>query len=177
MKKMKSVYLILLTFILISLVSCQTKEVDQTIVIDQTEVDFEKEKKAILEVIDGESTAFWNKDFDTYASYWAHESHVRTMGWWQDGGVTTVNGWDERAKRTKSHMEKSPEPNSTANNVIRKNMNFRIFKDVAWLTFDQYGEDTGDQTMDMPGLSRETRILEKMDGEWKIVYVGWLLEG
>ena len=74
-------------------------------------------------------------------------------------------------------MEASPEPNSTANNVIRKNMNLRIFKDVAWLTFDQYGEDTGDETMDMPGLSRETRILEKENGEWKIAYVGWLLDG
>jgi hypothetical protein len=30
--------------------------------------------------------------------------------------------------------------------------------------------------MDMAGLSRETRIFEKHDGEWKIVYVGWLLE-
>jgi len=26
-------------------------------------------------------------------------------------------------------------------------------------------------------LSRETRILEKHDGKWKIAYVGWPLEG
>ena len=32
-------------------------------------------------------------------------------------------------------------------------------------------------TLEMPGLSRETRILEKHAGEWKIVYVCWLLEG
>ena len=31
--------------------------------------------------------------------------------------------------------------------------------------------------MDMPGLSHETRILEKHDGQRKIVYVGWLLAG
>ena len=45
------------------------------------------------------------------------------------------------------------------------------------MTFDQYGEDTGDELMDMPGLSRETRIFEKIDGEWKIAYTGWLLDG
>jgi hypothetical protein len=31
--------------------------------------------------------------------------------------------------------------------------------------------------MDMPGLSHETRILEKHNGLWKLVYVGWLLVG
>ncbi|MCB0037015.1 MAG: hypothetical protein KDE51_23455, partial [Anaerolineales bacterium] len=49
--------------------------------------------------------------------------------------------------------------------------------DMAWLTFDQYGEDTGDLIMDMPGLSRETRVLERQNNEWKIIYVNWLLEG
>jgi hypothetical protein len=29
----------------------------------------------------------------------------------------------------------------------------------------------------MPGLSHETRILEKHGEEWKIVYAGWLLVG
>jgi len=140
-------------------------------------VDYENEKAAILEVINEESAGFWDKDFERYANCWVKGPHIRTMGWWEDGGVTVVEGWEERAKRTKAHMEASPEPNPTATNVIRKNMNLRIFKDVAWLTFDQYGEDTGDETMDMPGLSRETRILEKVDGKWKIAYVGWLLEG
>jgi hypothetical protein len=44
------------------------------------------------------------------------------------------------------------------------------------MTFDQYGEDTGDSLMDMAGRSRETRIFEKVNGEWKIAYIGWLLE-
>jgi hypothetical protein len=56
-------------------------------------------------------------------------------------------------------------------------VNLRISGSMAWITFDQYGEDTGDLEMDMPGLSREARILEKQNGEWKIVYVNWLLEG
>lgn len=130
----------------------------------------------IMEVISGESKAFWDKDYEAFASYWVHSPYVRTMGWWKDGGVTVVKGWEERSARTKAHMEASPEPNPTANNVRRKNINLRIYKDVAWLTFDQYGEDTGDSLMDMAGLSRETRILEKHEGKWKIAYVGWLLE-
>jgi hypothetical protein len=97
------------------------------------------------------------------------------MGWWQAGGVTVVKGWEERGPRTKQHMEEFPEPNPQ--NVIRENINIRILQDAAWVTFDQYGKDNGEPVMDMPGLSRETRFLEKHNGQWKIVYVGWLLEG
>ena len=139
--------------------------------------DYEAEKLAILQVVENESKAFWNKDFDEYASYWAHEDYIRTHGWWESGGITIVEGWEERSKKTKAGMKNSPNANPTATNSRRENINLRIFNDVAWMTFDQYGEDTGDPTMDMPGLSRETRILEKHNGQWKIVYIGWLLEG
>lgn len=159
---------------LITTFSCQQK-------VNDTEtseaIDIEKEKAAIMKVIEGESAAFWNKDFDAWASYWVHEPYIRTMGWWEDGGVTVVEGWDARAERSRKNMETSPEANPTATRVRRENINIRIYQDVAWLTFDQYGEDTGDNLMDMPGLSRETRIMEKHNGEWKIAYVGWLLEG
>ena len=36
---------------------------------------------------------------------------------------------------------------------------------------------TGDPTYDIPGLSRETWIFEKINGTWKIVFTGWLLQG
>jgi len=138
-------------------------------------VDYAREWVQILQLIETESKAFWDKDYDKWAACWAHEPYNRTMGWWKDGGVTVVKGWEERGPRTKQHMEQFPEPNPQ--NVRRENINIRIFQDAAWVTFDQYGKDTGEPAMDMPGLSRETRFLEKHNGQWKIVYVGWLLEG
>jgi hypothetical protein len=77
----------------------------------------------------------------------------------------------------KAVMTENPEPNPTASHVRRENVNLRIDGNTAWVTFDQFGQDTGDVQMDMPGLSHETRILEKHEGWWKIVYVNWLLEG
>ena len=71
-------------------------------------------------MITEESAGFWDKDFGRYAACWVQGPHVRTMGWWADGGVTVVEGWADRAKRTKAHMEASPESNPTATNVIRK---------------------------------------------------------
>ncbi len=158
------------------LAACQTAT-DDVPAMPPAAIDYEAEEAAIMEVIAAESAAFWDKDYDAWAAHWVHAPYVRTMGWWQDGGVTVVQGWDERSTRTRDHMEASPEPNPTASQVRRENVNIRIYEDVAWLTFDQYGEDTGDALMDMPGRSRETRIMEKHDGQWKIAYVGWLLEG
>ena len=136
-----------------------------------------EQEAAIMEVIRGESAAFWEKDYDKWASYWAHGPYVRIMGWWEDGGVTVTEGWETISSGMRKLMEGNPEPNSTASLVRRENVNLRLSDSMALVTFDQYGLDTGDERMDMPGLSRETRVLEKQDGQWKIIYVGWLLEG
>jgi hypothetical protein len=135
------------------------------------------EAEAIMQVIEAESRAFWDKDFEAWAACWVHAPYTRTMGWWQRGGVTVLAGWDVQSARIGQVMGANPEPNPTAYNVRRENVNLRVTAEMAWLTFDQYGEDTADPDMDMPGLSRETRILEKHEGQWKIVYAGWLLEG
>lgn len=140
-------------------------------------VDMEPERAAILETIQGESTAFWDKDFDRWKSYWVQSPHARIMGWWAAGGVSVTEGWDAIAGGMRTLMRENPEPNPTAALVRRENLNVRILGDMALVTFDQYGTNTGDERMDMPGLSRETRVLEKHDGQWKIAYVGWLLEG
>jgi hypothetical protein len=93
------------------------------------------------------------------------------------GGITVIESFDALSERMKANFHANPEPNPTASLVRRKNINLRIAQDTAWITFDQYGQDTGEAAMDMPGISRETRFLEKDNGEWKLVYVGWLLEG
>lgn len=56
-------------------------------------------------------------------------------------------------------MADDPEPIAQIPHI--ENVNLRISGNMAWVTFDQFGEDTGSQAFDMPGLSRETRILEK----------------
>ena len=48
-------------------------------------------------------------------------------------------------------------------------MTIQIGVDMAWVNYDQYASDTGDPVFDMPGLSRETKILEKHEGAWEVV--------
>lgn len=136
-----------------------------------------REESAILEVIRSESAAFWEKDYEQWASYWVHAPYVRAMGWSKQGDIYVAEGWGVISEDMKKLMEQSPEPNPTSKLVRRENINIRVSNAMAFVSFDQYGVDTGDELMDMPGLARETRVLEKQDGQWKIIYVGWLHGG
>jgi hypothetical protein len=139
---------------------------------DQTDLE-----TAVMRVIETETNAFWHKDFEAWANCWLHAPHVRMMGWWARGGISVVEGWEAHSSKIKRLMDANPTPNPEAAKVRRENVNIRVSDQMAWVTFDQYGADTGEHDMDMPGLSRETRILEKQDRDWKIVYAAWLLEG
>jgi hypothetical protein len=135
----------------------------------------EREKAAILEVIERQAAAFWAKDFQRWADTWVHADHVRRLGWSAAGGVVSVEGWEAIGARMRKNMADNPTPNLTPAKLVRDRLNFRIYRDVAWVTFEQRGVDTGEPRFDMPGLSHETRIFEKHDGQWKVVYLGYLL--
>lgn len=138
---------------------------------------YEAEAQAVMNVIKAETNAFWMKDYDALAQCWLHSPDVRILGWWARGGISVREGWESIGALFRQLMEDNPTPNPESANVRRENINIRVTDQMAWVTFDQYGADTGELDMDMPGLSHETRILEKHDGAWKIVYTGWLLTG
>jgi SnoaL-like domain len=131
----------------------------------------------VMAVLEAETRAFWEKDFDAFSRCWAPEAFVRRGGWWERGGVGWRRGWDEIAAQTRQQFADNPGLNASAGTVRRENLVVRVGSDMAWITFDQYAPDAGEAEMDMPGLSHETRILEKRDGRWVIVYVGYLLVG
>ncbi len=133
------------------------------------------EAQAIMQVIEAETAAFWNKDYAAWAACWLPVPAIRMMGWWARGGINITEGWDALSGNIKRLMAENPEPNPTAAQVRRANINLRVSAGMAWVTFDQYGLDTGEPDMDMPGLSHETRVLELHDGAWKLVYASWLL--
>ena len=133
------------------------------------------EEEAVKKVIIAETEAFWDKDFQQLSNCWVQDEYVRVVGWWEHGGITVRKGWSVIGERMENVIKENPEKNRQ--NVARENFNVRISGNMAWVTFEQYGTDTGEKAMDMPGLSYETRILEKHNGQWKIAYVGWLLDG
>jgi hypothetical protein len=135
----------------------------------------EDDKAAIMDVIERQAAAFWAKDFGRWSDTWVHAEYVRRVGWSPTGGVISVEGWDAIGGAMKKTMADNPAPNPTPAKLVRDHVNIRTHHDMAWMTFDQHGVDTGEARFDMPGVSHETRILERHDGKWKLVYVGYVL--
>jgi SnoaL-like domain len=135
----------------------------------------EDDSAAIMEVVERQAAAFWAKDFARWSETWVHADYVRRVGWSPTGGVISVEGWDAIGGAMKKLMAENPTPNPTPAKLVRDHINVRSYKDVAWVTFDQHGVDTGEARFDMPGLSHETRILERHDGKWRLAYVGYVL--
>jgi hypothetical protein len=129
-----------------------------------------------VQVLEAETRAFWEKDFEAFAACWVDADYVRRAGWWARGGITWRRGWAEMAERTRAQFAENPEANNSATEVRRENLVVRVGADIAWVTFDQYAPDAGEPDMDMPGLSHETRILERHGGRWKLAYMSYLLE-
>jgi hypothetical protein len=143
----------------------------------EDEAALEREKAAILEVIERQAASFWAKDFQRWADTWVHAPYVRRVGWSETGGVVSVDGWEAIGARMKKNMTDDPKPNPTPAKLVRERLNFRIYPDVAWVTFEQHAVSTGEPRFDMPGLSYETRIFERHDGKWKVAYLGYVLAG
>lgn len=132
------------------------------------------EETAIMAQMEAESRAFWEQDWDAWTACWVHAPYVRRSGWWSLGGITQVVGWETIRERMKARFDENPTPNRTAQEFELENVSIRVSAEMAWVTYDMRASDTGEPEMDMPGLTHETKILEKHDGEWLLAYVGYL---
>ncbi|MDF2190815.1 hypothetical protein [Paraflavitalea sp. CAU 1676] len=134
--------------------------------------DTEHEKAAIKAVIAKETEAYYKQDFESWKSTYINEAWFRSYGYWEGYAekVRSYNGFEA----LRDFKKKQFEENRTlwvGSTEERSNENLRVHGNMAWYTFDQvsYAKDT----RKLLGRSLETRILEKIDGHWKIAYLGF----
>jgi hypothetical protein len=125
------------------------------------------DQAAILRVIENETAAYFNKDYEGWAACWVHAPYVRRFGWFAQGGRLISQSWEQEAAEKKEAMQQYPAPNRSVQSVVRENLNIRVGGKVAWVTFEQIAPETGDP-FDVQGRQYEGRVMEKHGGEWKI---------
>ena len=135
-------------------------------------LDLEAEKAAIRAVIAKETESYYRQDFEAWKSTYLDDPAFRKYGYWEgfEHKVEYCNGFAALAEQKKKQFEADATiwKGSTEE---RRNENFRIARDMAWYTFEQYSYEK--DTRKLLGVSLETRILEKHDGAWKIAYLGY----
>jgi len=127
-----------------------------------------KEAEAVKDVITQETNCWKDSNYEGWAETWVHAPYI----FWVNSGVTFYNefdSWEALDRRLGRMLKNRKEPREFK--VERKNYNIRIFGDGAWATFDQHNfyQSNGNEVED---VSKGFRTLEKIDGEWKIIFMG-----
>ena len=132
-------------------------------------IDIEKEKAAIIAVIEEETNAFRDKDFDRFAAtYVQDETNIRLSA--RKSGYIYVVGWEELGSGFKEYIENNPEP-STTDKAEKINYKIKVYKESAWAVNDEVRYD-GEGEVSSKLIA--VRFLEKVNGEWKIVYLSFV---
>jgi DNA-binding CsgD family transcriptional regulator len=130
----------------------------------------ESDEAAIRRVIDEMHLAVWRKDFESFARCFLQVEYARRWAWWLPGTLVVNEGWKAIGARIHQIMADPRMPDGVDARVRRENMNLRIMGDMAWVTFDQEAPAISAWSLGVAGYSREMRVLEKHDGEWRVAF-------
>lgn len=131
-------------------------------------IETEDDRAAILAVIDAETRAYLQRDYDTWEKCWHDGPEIRRIHAHAGTGVSIIQGPEIRAQMRRM-LSKNTEwlpPEA----IRRENVNLVISPDMAWVTYDQIGDMSG-VLSEMAGHYHELKILQKVDGSWKLACI------
>ena len=149
--------------------SCQQVTADQAAVVSAAPLDETAETEAILQVIERETDCFFKRDYECWKGTYVTENYAFQAWTNPDGTFNARVGWKEIDEKISKYMKDYPVPVrvSRDSKVERKNMQVNFLSNqIAYMIWDQYHLSL-DSTLYRH--SKETRIMEKKDGAWKIV--------
>ncbi|MEO5806334.1 hypothetical protein [Devosia sp.] len=130
------------------------------------------DEATIWRVIDDEHAAFWNRDFPAYSQAHSASPFEQWLAWIRVGGTVMHEGWDQIGTRMQLDMRQDPDKNPYfAFQFKRQRSTLRVASTMAWATYDIIYPTSNLIGFHGPSTTHEVRILEKLNGQWKIVLV------
>lgn len=133
--------------------------------------DEKKEQEAIMATIRQETECFYKGDYDCWKQAYAQTDYSFQAWNNPDSTVDAKTGWKAVDEKIGKYIRENPAPAGGSNypKVERRNMIVKFYCDkIAWMSWDQYNFSNKRQVWQ---YSKETRVMEKMGGQWKIVSV------
>ena len=123
------------------------------------ELNPELEKQAILERLNNETKDAFQRDYEAWTKNWVHNPGISKVYMnFADSTFSESIGWKEVSQFVKTFIEEHPEPEPVPE--LLDEINVRLYGNGAWVTYEQ--QDS------LRGLKRESRLMEKVNGDWKI---------
>ena len=110
-------------------------------------------EKAIKEVIENETKFYNERNYDAWASTWAHDEGV----YWSVTGPElsmSTHGWEALAKEAKAYFKQNPQANPYT--PKKDDYHFVVNGNMAFVTFKENG-------------NMSSRVLVKDKGNWKLL--------
>ena len=149
---MKKLLLALITCCLLAVVCCQD------------ESGIEKEKKAIIAVIEAEKTAYYTQDLAGLDESWVQESSSRKM-FLTSHGITEIDGWDEIHQHNIESVGR--DWNEHIETVQYTNYSINVYGNTALVLHDSEHQITDHGEHSDLNMRRIIHLV-KVDDEWKI---------
>ena len=123
------------------------------------------DRTAILTVIDAETKAYLQRDFEGWERCWHDGPEIRRIQAHVGAGVTVAAGSEVRARMHRLLTGKSDwkQPET----IRRENINIVVGSEMAWVSYDQIGGPSTNPG-ELAGHYHEVKILHKIEGAWKI---------
>lgn len=125
---------------------------------------------AINAVIHEETAAFMARDFDRWSRCFVHDDRTREVSYGSDRGVLVHTGWDKVAAAMRKIMVDNPEPEQSEQ--FHNNIEVTVSGDIAWAAFASSCRTLPDDPYPVPD-AEQVRILERLAGCWRIVFLGF----
>lgn len=119
---------------------------------------------AIKRVLRSETEGFFKRDKAMWSNAWAHTPYIHFAANLYGGDFMLIKGWDKLEKQFASQFKSS----KVTDKVTVQNANYTIHQNgnMAFVAYDQTLVDSHGKTQ-----SKESRTLEKLNGQWKIINV------
>jgi len=134
----------------------------------QTERKKEKEKSAIIAVIEESTNAYKAREISRLDSIYLHDSFTTRLNAGRYD-FSFRKGWEEIGNAYREMFANNPMPITTK--YEKKNYEIRLFRKSAWCVHDEIIYDSENEYQHH---QIGVHFLEKVKGEWKIVYLSYI---
>jgi hypothetical protein len=135
-------------------------------------IDYDKEKAAIIALMDKETQTYIDRDFEgMFSTHIQDSTNIRlTAG---ADNYVFAEGWEDVSKHMTGDQTEDDLGINLHINVEKSNYRMKICEHSAFVVCDQvWTSSYDDDVIEIESI--QVRFLEKVDGEWKISFVSFI---